>query len=113
MQHAVSMGTNLGPSLRRTGAAAAVAAAQIALAADVITAGGAASVWTEALKGQRGAVQGKTEAETGSFLTFVLLQMSKVRSLCSRHKTSAMQLPVDMMHMDPDFSCASDHAVLA
>ena len=75
MQLAASTGTNLGPSLRRTSAAAAAAAAaaQIPLAADVTTAGGAASVWTEALKGQRGAVQEKTEAETGSFLTFVLL----------------------------------------
>ncbi len=65
MQLAANMGTNLGPSLRRTSAAAAAAAAQSTLAGDVTTAGGAAPVWTEALKGQRGAVQGKTEAETG------------------------------------------------
>ncbi len=81
MQHAVSMGTNLGPSLRRTSTAAV--AAQTALAADVITAGGAASVWTEALKGPRGAVQGKTEAETGFFLTFVLLLLNEVSMFCS------------------------------
>ena len=110
MQLAANMGTNLGPSLRRTSAAAA--AAQIALAADVTTAGGAASVWTEAPKGQRGAVQGKTEAETGCFLPFVLLPLNEVRTLCSRNKRSPMQLLVDMMHMDPDVSIASDHAVL-
>ena len=63
MQLAANMGTNLGPSLRRTSAAAAVALST--LAGDVTTAGGAAPVWTEALKGQRGAAQGKTEAETG------------------------------------------------
>ncbi len=79
MQLAASMGTNPDPSLRRTNAAAAVAAAQIALATDVTPAGGAASVWTEALKGQRGAVQGKTEAETGWLLAFVLLPLNEVR----------------------------------
>lgn len=75
MQLAASMGTNLGPSLRRTTAAAAAAAvaAQTALAADVTTADGAASVLTEVPKGQRGAVQGKTEAETGWLLPFVWL----------------------------------------
>jgi hypothetical protein len=83
MQLAASMGTSLGPSLRRTSAAAA----QIALAADVITAGDAASVWTEALKGQRGAVQGKTE--TGSFLTFVLLLFNAARMLWCRHRKEA------------------------
>ena len=92
MQLAASTGTNLGPGLRRTSTAAAVAAAQIALAADVTTAGGAASVWTEALKGQRGAVQGKTEAETGSFLTFVLLLFNDARMLCSRHRREAQSL---------------------
>ena len=87
MQLAASMGTSLGPNLRRTSAAAAEVSAQIALAADVITAGGAASVWTEALKGQRGAVQGKTE--TGSFLTFVLLLFNAARMLWCRHRKEA------------------------
>lgn len=114
MQLAASTGTNPGPSLRRTSAAAAAAAvaAQIALAGGVTTAGGAASVQTEALKGQRGAVQGKTGAETGSFTTFVLLLFNVVRMLCSRNKGSPKQLLVNMTHVDIDLSFASDHAVL-
>ncbi len=112
MQLAASTGTNPGPSLRRTSAAAAAVAAQIALAGGVTTAGGAASVQTEALKGQRGAVQGKTGAETGWFTTFVLLLFNVVRMLCSRNKGSPKQLLVNMTHVDIDLSFASDHAVL-